>query len=82
MPPSESPGITARPLRQNENEHDHKHRNDRGRNWAAQGEPSMIQRLVEEIANGGAKWSGQDKRGPEEQDLRHIRPEIDRSEHR
>ena len=74
--------MTARPLRQNENEHDHKHRNDRGRNWTAQGEPTMFYGLVKEIANSGAKWSRQDKRGPEEQDSRHIRPEIGRSKHR
>ena len=74
--------MTARPLRQNENEHDHKYRNDRGGYWAAQGESTMFYGLVEEIANSGAKWSGQDKRGPEQQDPRHIRPEIGRSKHR
>ena len=36
------PGMTSCPLRQNENEHDHKHRDDRGGNWTAQGEPTMI----------------------------------------
>jgi hypothetical protein len=41
----------------------------------------MFYGLVEEIANGGAKWSGQDKGRPEQQDSRHIRPKIKRGEH-
>ena len=45
----------------------------------AQSEPTMFQGFVEEIANGGAEWPGQNKRGPEQQDPRHIRPEICRS---
>src|SRR5689334_17657441 len=74
-------GMTACPLRQNDHEHNHKNRNDRRGNWTAQGESTMFYGLVEEIANGGAKRSGYDKRGPEQQDSRHIRPEINRSEH-
>ena len=56
-----SAGMTACPLRQNENEHDHKNRDDRRGNWTAQGKSTMFYGLVEEIANGRAKWSGQDK---------------------
>ena len=73
--------MTACPLRQNENEDDHENRDDRRGYWAAQGESTMFYGLVEEIANGGAKWSGHDKRGPEQQDSRHIRPKINRGEH-
>ena len=58
--------MNACPLRQNEHEHDHKHRDDRRGNWTAEVETNMVYGLVEEIANSGAEWSGQNERGPED----------------
>ena len=65
MPPSSLPGMIACPLRQNENEHDHKDREDHRGNWTTECKPAMVEGFVEEIANGGAKRSSEDKRGPE-----------------
>ena len=52
------PRMTACPLRQSEHEHDHKDRDNRGGNWTAQVETTVVYGLIEEIANSGAKWSG------------------------
>jgi hypothetical protein len=41
--------MAARSLRKKDDAADHDRRNDCRRNWAAQGEPSMSQRLVKEI---------------------------------
>ena len=74
--------MTACPVWQTENKHDNKDREDHRGNWTTECKPAMVEGFVEEIANGGAKRSSEDKRGPEQQDPRHTRPEIGRSKHR
>ena len=63
-------------LRQENDQRDDYGRNDRRSQRAAQIQAAVADRLIEEIANGGAERSGQDERDPEEGDTRHACPVI------
>src|ERR1700751_5584719 len=58
-------GMPAGPLRQHQHADDDDRGNRGGRQRPAQREAAIADRLVEEIADGGAQRSGQDEGGPE-----------------
>ena len=60
--------MNACPLWDEENEADHDCRDHQSGDGAAQGEPAMVQGLVEEIAERRPKWSRQNEGGPEQRD--------------
>ena len=52
---------------------------DCSRSRAADLEPAVGDRLVEQIAERRAEWPSEYKSGPEQEDARHVREVIDRS---
>src|SRR6476620_10887442 len=74
--------MTARPLRNDENTADHDQCDHCGSNWTAQGKSTMVQWLVEEIAQGSSQGPRQNEGGPEQPHARHLRPVIERSSNR
>src|SRR5580658_2283640 len=58
--------VLPRPLRQNKQASDDENGDDRRRDGAAQRQAAVADRLVEEIADGGAERPGQDERSPEQ----------------
>src|SRR5438105_3821442 len=74
--------VCTGPLRQQDEATKNKGRDHRRGEWTTQGEPAVVYRLVQEVANRSAERSGQDERRPEQQNPRHPGPVIGCSEHR
>ncbi len=56
-------------LRQSEDQRDDRDGKHRRGTGAAQRQPAMVDRLVQKIADHGAKRTGQDEGGPEQRDM-------------
>ena len=67
-------------LRQQQDAGDNEHRDDGGCDRSAKGQSAVIDRLVEEIANGRAERSRQDERSPEQGDAGNAPPIVERGE--
>ena len=76
------PRMLACPLRQDENTSDNEYADDRGSDRPAQCHAAVAWRLVEKIADGGAERPRQNERRPEQEDARHVGPEIKRGQAR
>lgn len=68
--------MSASSLRENQDAANNESRDDCRGKRAAQIESAMTDGLVEKVANGSAKRSREDERGPEQRYPRHIRPII------
>ena len=73
--------MNAGPLGQQQKASDDKDSDDQGGNGPAQCHSAVAYGLVEEIADGGAKRSRQDKSSPEQKDPRDICPVIGHGQH-
>ena len=63
-------------LRQEQDAGNNESRQNAGGAVAAERKAAMVNWLVEQIAQGGAERSREDKSGPEEQSARNVRKEI------
>ena len=79
---SESFGISPRPLRNDQDANDDDGADDRGRDGTAERETPIVQRLVQEIAQGRTQGAGQDECHPEQDHARGAGPEIQCRNHR
>src|SRR6266481_9656783 len=66
----------TRTLRHEHDQQNHDGRQRGRRGVSAECQPAMVERLVEEVANGSAKRSGEYERDPEQDSPRNVGPEV------
>lgn len=75
-------GMLPRALRQDQDKKEYGSRQNRGCERSAEGEATMIERLVEEITDGSAQRARQDESRPEKKYPACVRQIVEHREHR